>query len=231
MFANPSVDFQIDRQVVDRRLKISEERDLHHGAFLDGALIGWNLDVAVGLRQARDVARSLERREAPPSREAHGVELMTPGRRDDARPSGARTVRGAYGGSRAVARRNGTSRMYAFDRHEVGLPGMPKNGVPPTIANAVGLPGLTAMPWKIISPRAATRSTIRSRSPTELPPEKTIDVGAGAGVERGRERVERVVGRRTCGSATPPLRGDDRAEREAVDVVDLAGRRAAVPAR
>ena len=45
-----------------------------------------------------------------------------------------------------MARRNGTSRMYAFERHDVGLPGIPKNGVPATIANAVGLPGLTAMP-------------------------------------------------------------------------------------
>ena len=30
--------------------------------------------------------------------------------------------------------------MYAFERHEVGLPGMPKNGMPFTRANSVGLP-------------------------------------------------------------------------------------------
>ena len=36
--------------------------------------------------------------------------------------------------------------MYAFERHDVGLPGMPKNAALPTRANAVGLPGLTAMP-------------------------------------------------------------------------------------
>ena len=29
---------------------------------------------------------------------------------------------------------------------DVGLPGMPKNGLPATMPNSVGLPGLTAMP-------------------------------------------------------------------------------------
>ena len=36
--------------------------------------------------------------------------------------------------------------MYAFERHDAGLPGIPNTGAAPIQPNAVGLPGLTAMP-------------------------------------------------------------------------------------
>ena len=56
------------------------------------------------------------------------------------------------------------------------------------------------------------------------------DVRAGAGVERVAERVDGVLhGRPGVGDAA--IRFDDRGQREPVDVVDLAGRRADVPAR
>ena len=91
------------------------------------------------------------------------------------------------------------------------------------MANAVGLPGLTAMPWKIISPRAAIASTTRSRSPTELPPEKTMRSAVVARVERRDQRVDGVLCRpMSLGNAA--VRRDDRAEREAVHVEDLSGR-------
>ena len=79
--------------------------------------------------------------------ELHRVELMPAGRRHDAaaerHADGPRRV----GRQAGDARRNGTSRMYAFDRHEVGLPGIPKNGVPSDRSRERGrLAGLTAMP-------------------------------------------------------------------------------------
>jgi Fe-Mn family superoxide dismutase len=78
--------------------------------------------------------------------QAHGVEPM-PARVDAIRrPSGASTMNGRQGGRRAIVRRNGTSSMYAFDRHDVGLPGMPNTGMGPMCPNAVGLPGFTAIP-------------------------------------------------------------------------------------
>ena len=80
---------------------------------------------------------------------------------------------------------------------------MPKNGVSPTRANIVGLPGRTATPWKIIWPRVATRSMSRSRSPTELPPEKMMtSVCAHASSASFKASSESRAG--VCISAMPP---------------------------
>ena len=63
----------------------SEQRDVHELAFLDDTFTGWNFDIAVRLREARDVAGSLERRQRHAIADADGVELMTTdGRRDPA---------------------------------------------------------------------------------------------------------------------------------------------------
>ena len=50
---------------------------------------------------------------------------------------------------------------------------MPKISFPSMIPKAVGLPGFSETPWNSTSPLAAITSRIRSRSPTELPPENT----------------------------------------------------------
>jgi len=60
--------------------------------------------------------------------------------------SGTVTVFGAYSGSRAILRSIGMRSTCAFDRHEVGLPGMPRTGFPSAFPRMVGFPGLTAMP-------------------------------------------------------------------------------------
>ena len=105
---------------------------------------------------------------------------------------------------------------------------MPNTSLPPMRPNAVGLPGFTAMPWKSTSPLAAMTSRIRSRSPTELPPENTSTSSREALVDRARQVVDRVGGRAMKHRHAAVL-GDDRREREAVDVVDLARAPAAVP--
>ena len=82
-------------------------------------------------------------------------------------------------------------------------------------------------------PRRAVQSTsmIRSRSPTELPPENTDDVlrrrradGCGQILRACRARS----GRRTGDAA---VRRDDRREREAIDVVDLSRAERLIQAR
>jgi hypothetical protein len=45
-----------------------------------------------------------------------------------------------------ILRRSGIKSMYAFDRHDVGYPGIPKTGVLPIRPKTVGLPGFTAIP-------------------------------------------------------------------------------------
>ena len=72
-------------------------------------------------------------------------------------------------------------------------------------ANSVGLPGLTAMPWKITSPRAATASITTSRSPTELPPPSTT-TSAPAAASSAAAVASMVSGTGACRSATPPCR-------------------------
>src|SRR5262249_32274251 len=57
----------------------SEEFHLDDLALLDGAPIGGDFDVAVGLGQTRDVARAFERRVGGPVMNAHGIELVPAG--------------------------------------------------------------------------------------------------------------------------------------------------------
>ena len=98
---------------------------------------------------------------------------------------------------------------------------MPKNGVPPfTIANAVGLPGLTAMPWKIISPRARDDIQDEIAIADRAAARENDDVRVGAVVERVYQRVEGVL-RRPVPLGRAAVRGDDGPQGEAVDVVDL----------
>ena len=56
-------------------------------------------------------------------------------------------------------------------------------------------------------------------------------VGAGAGVERARRARRACPAPARCGSAMPPCAATTARQREAVDVVDLARRRAVCPAR
>ena len=80
---------------------------------------------------------------------------------------------------------------------------MPKTGFPPTTPNTVGLPGLTAMPWNRISPLRPITSRMRSRSPTELPPEKTSTSHARQrSIAASRSAI--VSGEVWNGTATPP---------------------------
>src|ERR1700682_3507446 len=65
------------------RLPNSEERDGDECFLVDHILVGRNFDVAIGLRQARDVARSFESRERGAVFEAHRIELMASSRRRD----------------------------------------------------------------------------------------------------------------------------------------------------
>ena len=71
-------------------------------------------------------------------------------------------------------------------------------------------------------PAAISTSMIRSRSPTELPPEKMTMSCASARVDRRHQRVEvsGAVGKRHRHAA---VRRHDRRQRVAVDVVDLPG--------
>ena len=98
---------------------------------------------------------------------------------------------------------------------------MPKTGRRSIRPKAVGLPGLTAMPWKMTSPMPAITSMMRSRSPTELPPEKTSRSSPAAASTAARQRVEIVGSRRVDGRHTA-VGADDGGERELVDVVELA---------
>ena len=99
---------------------------------------------------------------------------------------------------------------------------MPRTGLPPMRPNAVGLPGLTAMPWKITSPRCRRTSRTRSRSPTELPPEKTRTSAPPPRRRPPSSVLERVGSGAAAGPARRRARRIDRRQREAVDVVDLA---------
>ena len=84
-----------------------------------------------------------------------------------------------------------------------------KRVCPSTTPNPVGFPGFTATPWKSSRPFAAMASRIRSRSPTELPPEKTTMSHAIRSSSVEDERVERV-GRREIGDRNTAVFGDDR---------------------
>jgi hypothetical protein len=80
---------------------------------------------------------------------------------------------------------------------------MPSTGLPATRPNTVGLPGFTATPWKITSPRAFSTSRIRSRSPTELPPENTRTSSASA-VSIAADSASSVSGADGRTTGTPP---------------------------
>src|SRR5207247_2719500 len=108
-FPNPA-NFPIqlpDYQII--QLPDSEERDFDYRAVLDGALVCGDLDVPVSLREARDVAGSLERRVGGAVAEADRVELMPVRGRDDA------AAERDADGSRRVRRQAGDG---AQERHE-----------------------------------------------------------------------------------------------------------------
>ena len=83
-------------------------------------------------------------RRRPRSAAPYRTDAVQPGTRSAFQEAPARFAARTTAGEPWRAGRR--KRMYAFDKHEVGLPGMPKNGMPPMNANAVGFPGLTAMP-------------------------------------------------------------------------------------
>src|SRR5437867_1563954 len=108
-FPNPA-NFPIqlpDYQII--QLPDSEERDFDYRAVLDGALVCGDLDVPVSLREARDVAGSLERRVGGAVAEADRVELMPVRGRDDA------AAERDADGSRRVRRQAGDGPQ---ERHE-----------------------------------------------------------------------------------------------------------------
>ena len=98
---------------------VSEQLHFHDLARFDDVGLGGNLDVAVGVRHAGDVARRLERRHRRAVDDAHGVELVAAGRRDDAarerqpdrarRDSRAAAPCGAASGRAAGRRSTGTT--------------------------------------------------------------------------------------------------------------------------
>ena len=99
---------------------------------------------------------------------------------------------------------------------------MPKNGLPLMRPKAVGLPGFTAMPWKSTSPRAEHVEDQVALADRAAAGEHE-HVFLQAFVDRARQVVDRV-GRGAVRHRDAAVLGDDRREREPVDVVDLAGR-------
>ena len=65
--------------------RVSEQSDVHDRSLFDRALVGWNLDVAVGLRQARDLTGAFECGKRGAVAKTDRVELMPAGGRHDAR--------------------------------------------------------------------------------------------------------------------------------------------------
>ena len=124
-----------------------EKRDIDEAPFFDLGLIRRYLYIPIRMRQARDFSRAFEGRDCDAAFESDRIKLQPSGLRHN--PSAQPDAHGLRpgGGRRATARRNGTRSTYAFDRHDVGLPGIAKKGVPPAPPREpVGLPGLTAMP-------------------------------------------------------------------------------------
>ena len=78
-----------------------------------------------------------------------------------------------FGSSRAMRRSIGTSSMCAFDRHEVGIPGHGEYRFAVHQTEACWFAWLYRDAMKQQRPFAAIASRMRSRSPTELPPENT----------------------------------------------------------
>jgi hypothetical protein len=79
-----------------------------------------------------------------------------------------------------------------IDRHDVRLPGM-QHWFSADLARMVGLPGFTAMPWKIVAGLQDVHDQIRS--PTELPPKMTSGSacrGGRASLAGGREACQYV---------------------------------------
>ena len=60
-------------------MQASEEGYRHFCPLFHSALVGCYLDVSIRLRQAGDLARTLERRDCDAIGEPHGVELVTAG--------------------------------------------------------------------------------------------------------------------------------------------------------
>ena len=120
---------------------------LHHLAFFDDVRLRGNLDVAVGVRHRRDVARRFERRYGLAIDDAHGIELVPSGRRDDAlcerelHRFGRDAAAGAPCGAARVPAACKRSRGRSWGSQACRRPACRT-----TTPNTVGLPGFTAMP-------------------------------------------------------------------------------------
>ena len=88
---------------------------------------------------------------------------------------------------------------------------MPKTGLPAMVPNSVGLPGFTAMPWNSTSPMRSTTSRMRSRSPTELPPEKSTTSSARQ-ASSARSRSGTLSGAVGYGTGHGAVLAQDRAQ-------------------
>ena len=152
-----------------------EQPHLDESSLFNRALIGRDLDVAVRLRQARDFSRALERRGGDAVLQPDRVELVSSGwgrdsstkpgvhgaRSEDRQPRAWRAGRGRKGYRRWTDTTSGcrASRRMASRRSSRMRSASPAS---PQFRERSSVR------------RAATRSTIRSRSPTELPPENTM---------------------------------------------------------
>ena len=138
--------------------------------------------------------------------------------------SGTVMVLRICGARRASRRRSGTSSICAFERHDVGIAGHREHRF--AIDDARVPSAFPASPRRretAACPCAAIASRIRSRSPTELPPENTTmslarhrsSVATSASSESGAGGIR-------YGNAA--VVGDHGRNREPIDVVDLARR-------
>ena len=160
-----------------------------------------DLDVAVGVRHAGDVAGSLERRFRRAVDDAHSIELVTAGGRHDAprerHADDVRQVLVAAAPSVAASAREAGS---AFDRHEVGYPRHAEHGLAgDACRESVGLPGFTAMPWKITSPASCSASMIRVPLADGASSREDEDIGISRRLDRSSQ-VAQAVG---CDSRQP----------------------------
>ncbi len=129
-----------------RRGQALEQRHLDRGSRLDRLHVGGNLDITIRARHAGDVAGRLERGDGDAVLDSHCIKLMAADGRDDALRERQREGLRICGARRAIRRSTGTSSMCAFERHDVGYPGIANTGFPSTTPRPVGLPGFTATP-------------------------------------------------------------------------------------
>ena len=184
----------------------SEQLDLHDLACFDDVGLRRDLDVAVGLRHAGDVARRLERRHRRAVRDPHRVELVPAGRRDDAPRERQRARCAAC--TRAAAP-CGAAAARAACRRSTGTTSGSRAcrapALPPIRPKTVGLPGFTAMPWKITSPDLLQRVHDQVALADRAAAREHDDVGSPRPIRsRAASSGEVVRRRRRRAPATPP---------------------------